>query len=348
MDKIKKILSSTHQFMHKHFFWIVLITYFVATALPSFGLWIRDVSFGKFTWVDKSSINLSLPLIMLALLLFNAGLGTKTNELNKSIKNPLILLTGLLTNILLPVILIFIVNLLMLHWHEPDELQNIIVGLAIVASMPIAGSSTAWTQATDGNLALSVGLVVFSTLLSPFTTPLILHSVGFMAYGDYREDLQELAIHGTSAFLFFSIVFPVVIGLVTKLFIGEKKVEQLKPYIKSVNIFVLILLIYSNASLILPQTFSNPDPDFILVIGFITAALCALAFGAGFLIANIFKTGKPEKAALMFGLGMNNNGGALVLASMALKDHPLVLLPIIFYNLAQQVIASYVNMIEFD
>lgn len=342
--KIKDTLTKLHNFVHKYFFWIVLASYLLATFFPDIGLWIRDVDFGGLNWIDKSSIKISLPILMLALLLFNAGLGIKTSELKNSIKNPLILLTGLLANILLPLVLLFFVNILMTRWHNPDELQNILVGLAIVTSMPIAGSSTAWSQVTDGNLALSLGLVVFSTLLSPFTTPIILHSVGFIASGDYEEDLHELAANGTSAFLIFSIVLPIVIGLILKFLAGEKRIEQLKPYIKFVNVIVLMLLIYSNASLVLPKAFGSPDMDFILVIIFITVILCALTFGAGYLIAKLFKAGKAEESSLMFGLGMNNNGGALVLASMALKDHPLILLPIIFYNLAQQAIASYVNM----
>ena len=65
-------------------------------------------------------------------------------------------------------------------WHNPDEVQNILVGLALVASMPIAGSSTAWSQNANGDMALSLGLVLGSTLLSPLTTPMALHAVGFM------------------------------------------------------------------------------------------------------------------------------------------------------------------------
>ncbi len=45
----------------------------------------------------------------------------------------------------------------------------------------------------------------------------------------------------------------------------------------------------------------------------------------------------------MFGLGMNNNGTGLVLASMALANYPRVLLPIIFYNLVQHLIAGVVD-----
>jgi hypothetical protein len=46
----------------------------------------------------------------------------------------------------------------------------------------------------------------------------------------------------------------------------------------------------------------------------------------------------------MFGLGMNNNGTGLVLASMALADHSRVLLLIIFYNLVQHLVAGAVDI----
>lgn len=344
MDKFKKRLSGVHHFIHKYFLWIVLTTYFFAAILPSFGLWIRDVSFGDLVWFDKSSVKLSLPLLMLSFLLFDGALGVKTKELKGLIKYPLLLFVGLFCNIFIPIVLIFILKYFMVFWHNPDEVQNILVGLAIVASMPIAGSSTAWSQITDGNLALSLGLVIFSTILSPFTTPLALHSVGFMASGDYGEDLHELAANGTSAFLMFSIIFPTIFGLFIKLLLGEKRAEAVKPFLKFINVIILILLMYSNAAVALPEAFLKPDLDFLLIIFIITTSLCIIAFGAGWLITKLMKAGKAEQSSLMFGLGMNNNGGALVLATMALKDHPMILIPIIFYNLAQQTIASIVNM----
>ena len=49
----------------------------------------------------------------------------------------------------------------------------------------------------------------------------------------------------------------------------------------------------------------------------------------------------------MFGLGMNNNGTGLVLASMALTEHPQVMVPIIFYNLVQHVVAGGVDFAFF-
>ena len=47
----------------------------------------------------------------------------------------------------------------------------------------------------------------------------------------------------------------------------------------------------------------------------------------------------------MFGVGMNNNGTGLVFAAQALADHRLVLLPIIFYNLEQQLVAGIATLL---
>jgi BASS family bile acid:Na+ symporter len=79
----------------------------------------------------------------------------------------------------------------------------------------------------------------------------------------------------------------------------------------------------------------------------IVLALCISAFSSGYLLANVSRVSDSERVSLMFGLGMNNNGAGLVLASVALADHPQVMLPVIFYNLAQHLIASIVDLMLF-
>ena len=81
----------------------------------------------------------------------------------------------------------------MRFWHNPEGVQNILVGLALVASMPIAGASTAWSQNANGDMTLSLGLVLLSTFLSPITTPVVLNSVAMRKHGDYSDVLRELA-----------------------------------------------------------------------------------------------------------------------------------------------------------
>jgi BASS family bile acid:Na+ symporter len=317
--------------------------YVLAGIMPEFGLWLRRINFGDIRCADNSTVKVSLSLLMLSFLLFNAGLGIKVRELTELWKRPVVIASGFIANMAVPIFLILGLRGLMQLWHNSDELQNLLVGLALIISMPIAGSSTAWSQNANGNLSLSLGLVLFSTALSPFTTPLVLHIFGDITTGDYAEDLHELASQGTNAFMFLSVVLPAVLGILLHFTLGEKKTALFKPYLKLANFFVLLLLNYSNAATTLPQALGKPDLDFLVFVFVTTSFLCASAFGAGWLIARWLNTDKSDQASLMFGLGMNNNGTGLVLAAATLADHPSVLLPMIFYTLIQQILAALVD-----
>jgi bile acid:Na+ symporter, BASS family len=335
-------LDRISHFVHARFLWLLLATYALAAAWPGPGLALRGVSVGRVSLMGEA-MDLSMPSMMLGFLLLNAGLGVRASELRNLAKRPALLGLGLAANLAIPIAFVFAVSQAMKGWHNADEVQAILVGLALVASMPIAGSSTAWSQNADGDLALSLGLVVGSTLLSPFATPMALHAVGFMAEGGYAEDLHELAAHGSGVFLAACVVVPSILGIATRLLLGEARLAVVRPYLKLANSANLLVLSYSNAAAALPQAIADPDWDFLGAILTITSGLCVLAFGAGRAIAAWMGAGPSSRASLMYGLGMNNNGTGLVLASMALADHPRVMLPIIFYNLVQQVVAGVVG-----
>lgn len=339
----KSIVSSCTHFIHANFLPLLVSSYIVACVLPQFGLWLRHVSLGSVTLPGLGQTNISLGLIMLSFLLFNAGLGIQTKELLGIKKKPFLLVVGFLANMLIPILLILGARGILGLWHNPDELHNLLVGLALIIAMPIAGSAATWAQNANGNLSLSLGLVLLSTVLSPLTTPIVLHLFGFMTQGDYAEDLHEMAQQGTNAFLCLTVVFPSLLGIAVHYLVGEDGIKKLKPNLKFLNFIVLLLLNYSNASTSLPEAFAKPDWDFLAFIVLVTGLVCSTAFSAGWAVSKLFKSDEPDKASLMFGLGMNNNGTGLVLAATALADHPAVMLPMIFYTLIQQVVAAVVD-----
>lgn len=322
----------------RHLIWFLVASYVVAALIPSPGLAIRSTAIG----------GIHLPMLLLGILLFNAGMGVDLAALRQLGRNPRSLGLGLAANLFIPIIYIGMVMLVMTLWHNSDEVQNILVGLALVASMPIAGSSTAWSQNLNGNLTLSLGLVIGSTFLSPITTPIALHSVGLMTTGDYSTDLHELATVTSGWFLLVSVIIPTVLGIVCRSLLSARAVSIVKPRLKLINCVVLLILNYANAAMSLPQAFSNPDVDFLAAILGVTLLLCVVAFFSGWLIAWLNSSDRSDQVSLMFGLGMNNNGTGLVLASMSLADHPRVLLPIIFYNLVQHLVAGSVNRLVGD
>ena len=333
------LMEKASHFLHDNLLWVLLSSYAVAAVWSGPGLAMRRVSFGDAA-VAGEHVRLTLPLLMLSLLLFNAGLGVPLNRLRELARRPAILFAGLAANLLVPIAVILGVSLIMHAWHNNDEVQNILLGLALVAAMPIAGSSTAWSQNADGDLALSLGLVLGSTLLSPLTTPLALRAVGWMAQGDYAEALFGLASGGAGAFLFLGVIVPTLAGIGVRIFMGAQLLASLKPALKLGNMAVLVLLNYANASASLPQAIAHPDADFLVVTLVIVVALCATTFSAGWGIARIAGVPGDQRTALMFGLGMNNNGTGLVMASLALANYPRVMLPIIFYNLTQHLVAG--------
>jgi BASS family bile acid:Na+ symporter len=345
-----RISAAIGRFLHftqRHLLGLLLSTYVLGALFPALGLRLRGVHVGTVPWPGEPT-PVSLPMLMLGSLLVVAGLGAKTEELRHVLRRPATVLAGLGANAIYPIVFAAGVALALRGWHDPEEVQNVLVGLALIGAMPIAGSSTAWSQNSGGNLALSLGLVLGSTLLSPLLTPLGLHAIGHLTHGDYSEDLHELAAQGSSSFVVLAVVIPSALGLLLRRLLGPTGTARALPALKLLNLLNLLLLNYTNAADALPQTLQRPDWDFLGLILIVTGLMCAGAFATGWLLPRALRNGagRADRAALMFGLGMNNNGTGLVLASAALADHPRVLLPIIGYNLVQQVVAGLVDHFE--
>jgi BASS family bile acid:Na+ symporter len=340
------LVARLSSFFHAYLLWWLLAAYALAAVAPAFGLLLRHTSLGELT-VFQETLSLSLPFTMLAVLLFNAGLGVQTTRLKSLMKRKLPLLVGLVANFLIPIAFIALTAQMMKLWHNPVEVQDLILGLALVAAMPIAGSSTAWSQIVNGDLALSLGLILSTTLFSPVTTPAVLYSASLLATGQYAEVLKGLATGGTGAFLWVGVVLPSLLGILARLTMGEARIVSLRPQIKLLTVLILLLLNYSNASLSLPQVMNEPDLDFLLVTLTLAFTLCLTTFVVAFWLGRLLEVDAAQEASLMYGLGMNNNGTGLVLASLSLAAYPQVMLPIIFYNLVQHVVAGIVQFLKY-
>jgi len=329
------------EFIHHRLLWLLIGSYIIAAILPEPGLWLRSVTFSADNGIVP--VRVSVPSLLLSFLLFNAGLGVRISRLLQLAKQPTMLLVSVIANLLLPVAFILATATTMQLWHNPREVQEILIGLALIASMPVAGSSTAWVQNADGDLALSIGLVVFSTCLSPITTPIILHAVGWMAAGEYSTALHDLADGQVSSFLGLYVLTPSLAGILVRAVLGEGRISFFRPHLKLIGSGVLLTLCYANAAVALPQTVRQPDWDYLAVMLGIVTAMCVLGFATGAGVGRLLRADRPQQASLMFGLGMTNNGTGLVIAAGALAHIPAVMLPIIFYNLVQHVVAGFVD-----
>ncbi len=338
----KSRMSVVTHFLHCHLLKLIALSYALAAVYPAPGLWIKDVKILS-VGVGGGHATMGLPTFLLSLLLFSAGMRVRIARIGEIARRPGVMLVGLAANLAVP-LLFFVVLLPTLRaWHNPDEAAMVLVGLALVTAMPIAGSSTAWAQAADGDMALSLGLVLASTLLSPLTTPAALHALGMLAPGRYGEELHLLAGRDTGTFLAAWVLMPSVLGILARTILGESRVSAVERHLRLAAPMTLLVLCYANASACLPQTLGHPDWDFLGITLAFVSGLCILTFAAGYVLGRLLGADRPQRAALMFGLGMNNNGTGLVLASMTLGTRPMALLPIIMYNLMQHLAAGCVD-----
>lgn len=171
--------------LQQRMIWPLMSTYALGVVFPRVGLSLRAISVGTAHIPAVGSVPVSLPMLMLGALLVVAGLGTNLGELRHTLRRPGLLAWGLAANTAFPLVFGLGASVALLAWHSHSEAQNILVGLAMIGAMPIAGASAAWSQNANGNLALSLGLVLLSTLLSPLLTPLGLHVMGALTRGDY-------------------------------------------------------------------------------------------------------------------------------------------------------------------
>lgn len=98
------------------------------------------------------------------------GMGTKLNlrDFAKEFSKPLVIIAGTLMVFgFMPLAALLIINI----WHFPPEVA---AGIILIGTCPGGVASNVMTYLAKGNLALSVTLTTFATLLSPLVTPLLM------------------------------------------------------------------------------------------------------------------------------------------------------------------------------
>ncbi|MGB8491126.1 MAG: bile acid:sodium symporter family protein [Bacteroidales bacterium] len=186
------------------------------------------------------------------------GMGTKLNlrDFVKELSKPLVVIAGtLMVFILMPLAALLIIKV----WHFPPEVA---AGIILVGACPGGVASNVMTYLAKGNLALSVTVTTFATLLSPLVTPLLM-----MLFAG-----QLIEVNATSMMISIvnMILIPIFAGIVAnKILYG--KLEWVK---KDLNMILLAIFTFI-AGLVLifipfPEVFKSSQTGLILVAWAIT------------------------------------------------------------------------------
>ena len=186
------------------------------------------------------------------------GMGTKLNigDFIKEFSKPLVVIAGtLMVFVLMPLAAVLIIKV----FNFPPEVA---AGIVLVGACPGGVASNVMTYLAKGNLALSVTVTTFATLLSPLVTPLLMMM--------FAGQLIEVNATNMMISIVNMILIPIFAGIVTnKILYGN--LEWVK---KDLNMIILAVLTFITGLVLIfipfPSVVSSLQTGLILVAWAIT------------------------------------------------------------------------------
>jgi BASS family bile acid:Na+ symporter len=338
-DSTTRVSDRLALWVRRHFFWLLLGSYAVAA------IWTRPgVAMRGWEWSPSgvTKVPLSLPLLLLAVMLFSAALLTEVSQLRLVSRHPIVLGIALLAVWIGPGLLVLAAGWMLPSAIDGQSTAGLLIGLALVATMPVANSSVGWTQNAGGNLGLALSLVVLSILLCPWVTPNLLSLWGMSLSPSEQAYCTALVSRFSGLFFIIWVILPTAAGLACRYLIGPARVAAVaSPFILA-SAAALLLLNYINSALALPQV-RESSMALLLATAALAAALSIVGLALGWALAWVTRVKPPTRSALMFGLSMKHTGLALILAGAVLAEQPLAILIIVLATLLQHALAGVVQ-----
>ncbi|MEM9185604.1 MAG: bile acid:sodium symporter, partial [Planctomycetota bacterium] len=235
--------------IRRHFLWLLLGAYALAALLPGPGAEIARFDLGVRLGVGA---RITAPLMMVAVLLFLAAMAVEVRELRVLLQRPLLWLTAVACVWLGPVAAVGVAG-----WVLPavasESAAGMLLGMTLVAAMPVANSSVAWTQQSGGSLPWSLGLVVLSILLTPWVTPRLLHLSGVALLSDEPELIEQATLAFSGAPFIVWVLLPTAAGLTTRRLLGPASTDELTSGRLLLSTAILLVLNYAAGSLALRE-----------------------------------------------------------------------------------------------
>ncbi|MFG2638574.1 sodium-dependent transporter [Streptomyces sp. NPDC048362] len=313
----------------------VVVSYLAALLLPGLGLWLRHPHA-----LPRTGLTLHTASLLLSLLLFSAGLQVPVNALGQLLRRPRALLAGLALHVAAPLLIIPVVALLLRRSPDSDGGSGLVTAMILIVAMPVAAGATVWTGKGHGDQPTMVGLVIASTLVSPFTVPAVVGLLTPLLSTGYADVLGAAGPAVNGGFALTGVVLPCAAGIAARLLLPERGLDRAQRIIVPVAMVGSLVLTYTNASGALGSFVAHPRPQLLAAALMVASLVCALSFTVGRTAARLLRLDAPAASSLTLACGMNNSSASAVLISTALPDKPHLLLPVLAYGLLQKTAAS--------
>ena len=256
--------------------------------------------------------------VALALLMLGLGASLTFQDFLRVFKKPKDFFIGFFCQlIILPLVGYSLIIIL----KVPIELA---LGVMLIAAAPGGVTSNVLTKFADGDVALSISLTAFMSLVSIITVPFIVFQSIDLLNINYVE--KEVSIVGISLKMFFVVTVPVIVGMLIRRFAGEFINRNVKNIQRgSILLFLIIFIaIYIEEwdSIVM----------FLTTAGTVAFALNISMMIIGYYVAKFLASDVAQRRCISLECGLQN-GTLAVFVGTQLFDDMVYMVPTAAYAL---------------
>lgn len=240
--------------------------------------------------------------VALAVIMFGVALGITLNDFKSLLKQPKLVLVGILSQFfLLPLLTFLVISLI-----KPQP--SIALGMMMVAACPGGNISNFMTHLAKGNTALSVSLTAFATFIAIFMTPFNFQFYGSL-YAPTAQIIKDVELNPFELVKLVMLILgiPLVLGMLFR-FKNEALAIKLSKLLRPFSIFIfaaIVVIAFSKNIDVFNQYIHH-----VLIIGISHNMLAILL---GFMVAKLFGLSFKDQKTIAIETGIQNSGLGLLL-----------------------------------
>ena len=281
----------------------------------------------------NATILIVLPI--LTILMFDLGLTLRLDDFRMIFSRPKAILGGLFGQlVLLPAIAFALGRIFDL---EPIYF----LGVMLIACSPGGSSSNIFSFLAKGDVALSVSLTAFSSVLTLITIPMVMDWTGQLLGNSLGMEIKlpvgQLLIQNLVLMM-----VPIILGILirAKWYAFSQKLHDKLSKVAFPGLIVLISIFFIQNYQAIFDNFGQ--------LGLCITTLILLAMGGGVIITWILKLAQKEQRTIVIEIGMQNAAQAIAAAtSPFVFNNELIAIPAILYALMMNlVLLTYVTLVR--
>lgn len=271
-----------------------------------------------FFWANAYSASL------LGIAMFGMGLTISVEDFKILLKRPKEITIGCIAQYtIMPALAYFLSRV----FYLPTDIA---LGVILVGCCPGGTASNVITYIADGDVPLSVGMTMVSTLLAPLITPFLVYLLA-----DKWVEVHFLAMLLSTAKI---VLLPITLGIFVN-YLFPKQVDNSKNVLPLISITAIVLLISAIVALNSEKLLHSA---LLILVVVILHNLLGLILGMT--VSRFFRLSQKKETAVAIEVSMQNSGLAINLALTNFAANPIATIPgtifSVWHNIAGSIFAS--------